>query len=139
MFLNFLKMFFITYLFLASGISIIITQSTIFESLRNAVERRSPFFGEGLNCPMCTGFWAGIFLSFLGISPAHLYIFPLLVPNLMPADFLYYFMHFSNGAIAAMLSWGYYNLIAFLQHKHIYDLIGNPNEGELEGEGVLND
>ena len=45
------------------GITFIITHSSIFEPIREFVERRSNFFGELLSCPMCSGFWVGFLLS----------------------------------------------------------------------------
>lgn len=116
-------MFFIAYLFATSGISIIITSSTIFKKFRNFVEQRSPFFGEGINCPLCMGFWAGIFLSLWGISPAHLYIYPECMSLFINDKIVYYFIFILNGCISSMLSWGFYNLIEFMQHKHVYDYL----------------
>ena len=47
------------------GLTIIITQSTLFSPFREFIERRSSFFGDLIECPMCTGFWVGLFMSFL--------------------------------------------------------------------------
>ena len=47
------------------GITIIITQSSIFEKPREVFSNMGDFFDELIHCPMCMGFWVGIFLSFL--------------------------------------------------------------------------
>lgn len=114
-------MFFIIYMCICAGISIIISQSEIFDGIRNAIEKKSPFFGNGIKCPLCVGFWVGIFLSIIGISPAHLYIYPYIVGILKDWDF--YFMYFLNGPVSAVLSWAIFNLVEFLQKKHLYDYL----------------
>lgn len=48
------------------GITIILTQSSIFESLRNKVSKGSELLEELVNCPMCVGFWVGFVLHFVG-------------------------------------------------------------------------
>ena len=47
------------------GITIIITQSSIFEKPREVFSNMGDFFDELIHCPMCMGFWVGIFLSLL--------------------------------------------------------------------------
>lgn len=42
------------------GISIIITRTAIFERIREFVSTRSYFFGELINCTVCTSFWVGV-------------------------------------------------------------------------------
>ena len=49
--------------FAAVGMTIIVTQSGLFEGIRLYIEKRSSFFGELFSCPMCFGFWAGVFIS----------------------------------------------------------------------------
>ncbi len=120
-------MFLIAYLFTSAGISIIITQGNIFERTRSLIEKISPFFGEAISCPMCVGFWVGIFLALLGVSPAHVYLFPFIESTAISNKAIYYFMYFLDGPISSMLSWGFYNLIDFLQKKHIYDLLDKDN------------
>ena len=45
------------------GFTIIVTQSSLFESLRNYISSKSSFLGELINCPLCFGFWAGVIMS----------------------------------------------------------------------------
>jgi len=47
------------------GITFLITHSSIFEPVREFIGRRSDFFGELVNCPMCSGFWVGFFISII--------------------------------------------------------------------------
>ena len=51
------------YFILASwGMTQIIVYGSIFESLREWISERSFWLGTLIHCPMCTGFWAGVFL-----------------------------------------------------------------------------
>jgi hypothetical protein len=45
------------------GISMVITQSKIFQPIRNLVSNASKFLGDMINCIMCFGFWVGLLLS----------------------------------------------------------------------------
>tara|TARA_B100000579_G_C22837656_1_gene859715 strand:+ start:2070 stop:2357 length:288 start_codon:yes stop_codon:yes gene_type:complete len=47
------------------GITMIITQSSLFERLRDWVFVRSKTLGELINCPMCLGVWVGLIMSFV--------------------------------------------------------------------------
>ena len=49
--------------FASVGMTIIVTQSGLFEGLRGYIDSKSSFFGELFSCPMCFGFWAGVFMS----------------------------------------------------------------------------
>ena len=46
------------------GITIIITQSSLFQKLRAWVYFYSNFLGELVSCPMCLGVWVGLIMSF---------------------------------------------------------------------------
>ena len=48
---------------MAYGMTTIIVYGSIFEGLRNWIQKRSKFFGELINCPLCTSTWVGFFLS----------------------------------------------------------------------------
>ena len=48
---------------LCYSISIIVTGATVFEPLRKKVGEKNDFLGQLLSCPMCFGFWVGIFLN----------------------------------------------------------------------------
>ena len=47
------------------GITIILTQSSLFERLRDWVSSYSEKLGELVNCPMCMGVWVGFIMSFI--------------------------------------------------------------------------
>lgn len=52
------------------GISAIVTNSKIFESLRDVAEKHSPNFWMYLtSCMQCFPFWAGVFVSFVIGAP----------------------------------------------------------------------
>ena len=40
----------------------ILVYGTIFENQRNWIMEKSDWFGTLIHCPMCTGFWVGVFL-----------------------------------------------------------------------------
>lgn len=44
----------------AYGMTFIIVYGSIFNKIRP--KKDSGFFGKLLNCPLCTGFWCGVFL-----------------------------------------------------------------------------
>lgn len=48
-----------------SGLTIIMSAGNIFESTRNFISNKNKFFGELVSCPMCLGFWVGLFFGFL--------------------------------------------------------------------------
>ena len=47
------------------GITIILTQSSLFERLRDWVSSFSDKLGELVNCAMCMGVWVGFIMSFI--------------------------------------------------------------------------
>tara|TARA_Y100000114_G_C11741324_1_gene319090 strand:+ start:1375 stop:1689 length:315 start_codon:yes stop_codon:yes gene_type:complete len=51
------------YFILASwGMTQILVYGSIFEKHRYWIAERSDWFGTLIHCPMCTGFWVGVFL-----------------------------------------------------------------------------
>ena len=44
-----------------------LTQILCYGSILNSIRPKTGFFGELFKCPMCTGFWVGVFLC--GVSP----------------------------------------------------------------------
>jgi hypothetical protein len=49
--------------FIAYGMTTIIVYGSIFEGPRTWITKHSKFFGELINCPLCTATWVGFFLS----------------------------------------------------------------------------
>lgn len=43
------------------GLTIIITQSFLFEEIREWISKWGTYAEEFINCPMCVGFWVGFF------------------------------------------------------------------------------
>jgi hypothetical protein len=52
-------------LFSFSGITLIITSSTIMSYFRDTFSRLGHYAEEMIHCPMCTGFWIGLIMSFV--------------------------------------------------------------------------
>ena len=59
----------IYWILVSFGLTTIVSISKIFKPVRAWVGARSSFLGELLACSMCTGFWAGVFLSLTYFSP----------------------------------------------------------------------
>ena len=53
-----------------AGITIVITTSKLVKPVREAVSRKSLFFGKLLSCALCTGVWIGLAFYCL---PEHMY------------------------------------------------------------------
>jgi len=49
--------------FMAYGMTTILVFGSIFDGLRTWIGKHSKFFGELINCPLCTSTWVGFFLS----------------------------------------------------------------------------
>lgn len=49
--------------FIAYGLTSILVWGSIFEKPRNWIISNSGFFGELIQCTLCTGTWVGFFLS----------------------------------------------------------------------------
>lgn len=40
-------------------------------NVKSVLQRENQFFGKLITCPLCFGFWCGVFWGFLGWSPAN--------------------------------------------------------------------
>lgn len=49
------------------GLVLVITSSTMTLGFRKWAAERSEFWGHGLECPMCVGFWAGFLTGSIGL------------------------------------------------------------------------
>ena len=90
------------FLSLSYSISNIITQSKIFEGVRNFIGSVSSFFGDMFHCMMCIGFWVGMFLSFF-LPISCLYI----VGNNV------WIGHFFDACIGSGIAWSFHCVIDY--------------------------
>ena len=61
----------------AYGMSNILVYGSIFENLRDKIIIKSDFFGDLIQCMMCTSTWVGFFFSLVFFSPtAELVLIP---------------------------------------------------------------
>jgi len=61
----------------AYGMSNILVYGSIFENLRDKIIIKSDFFGDLIQCMMCTSTWVGFFFSLAFFSPtADLVVIP---------------------------------------------------------------
>ncbi len=64
------------------GMTQILVYGTIFENQRDWVMQKSNWLGTLIHCPMCTGFWVGVFL--FGINGfTELFTFEYNIANLL--------------------------------------------------------
>ena len=64
------------------GLTQILVYGSIFEKQREYILERSEWFGKLVHCPMCTGFWVGVFL--FGINEfTELFTFDYNIANLL--------------------------------------------------------
>ena len=54
---------FLVWIFTLMGITIIVTQSSIFNAIRQKIAKLNSYLGMLVSCPLCFSFWAGLFLS----------------------------------------------------------------------------
>jgi len=98
------------------GITILISAASIFEDLRTSIKNKSEFFGELISCPMCLGFWVGMFFGFVGME------FPPVV----------------LGGIVSLMSWILYNLGDALNSGSVYmmHLISKDQSTHIESDDI---
>tara|TARA_R110000824_G_scaffold57118_11_gene155680 strand:+ start:945 stop:1259 length:315 start_codon:yes stop_codon:yes gene_type:complete len=59
----------LTWIIAAYGITNILVYGSIFENLRDKIIIKSDFFGDLIQCMMCTSTWVGFFFSLTFFSP----------------------------------------------------------------------
>ena|SRR6056300_1742554 len=93
--------------FMAYGMTTIIVYGSIFEKLRVWIGRHSKFFGELINCPLCTSTWVGFFLSAtLGSISSELFA-------------IGYLGIFFDGLFTAGVVWAINSVIEFFEESRI--------------------
>ena len=92
---------------MAYGMTTIIVYGSIFEGLRNWIQKRSKFFGELINCPLCTSTWVGFFLSLtLGSISSELFD-------------IGYIGIFYDGVFTAGAVWALNSIVEFFEESRI--------------------
>jgi len=97
------------FILITFGITNILIDSYIFIFLRNFANKYSPkFFGELLSCPMCTGFWIGIFVGLTGYDT-------LFFEDILPHNWIikYPLTWLFLGAIGSGTSYLIYNIVDY--------------------------
>ena len=90
----------------------IMSMGQIFEPLRESIALRSEKAGKFVRCPMCLGFWVGLFWSILGMGVLGVPMFTTRVP----VDWGYVEAwslagkYFADGCIASGTTWILYVL-----------------------------
>lgn len=107
----------------------IITQSEIFRPLRDWCDKVSHFLGSLFSCPMCMGFWVGVFWSCINVSPTLFFL----------KDMLYidYLKFLADGIIASGMSWIIHNAVSLMmdiknaQKGRILELIEEMEDNNI--------
>lgn len=94
------------YILLIYGHTTIITQSEIFEPIRNWADKVSHFLGSLFSCPMCMGFWVGVFWSVMNQSPAHIFF--------QEVYYIEYFKYLMDGIIGTAIAWTIHSVVSLL-------------------------
>jgi len=94
----------ILFLCCSFGMTHIITRSTIFEPVRDFMQKKSEdFFGVLFTCPTCMGFWVGVFIC--------LFLFqPIVLTNWLSSAFV-------SGCIASGFSTFTFAMLSLIDSK----------------------
>ena len=65
---------FIIFLLATIGLTLIITQSYIFKTIREKAQKINSSLGKLFRCPMCMGFWCGCLIKTLLLIYYHQFI-----------------------------------------------------------------
>lgn len=101
------------------GITIIITSGAIFDSLRKVISEKSESSGRLINCPMCTGFWIGLIVGFVGMP---IDISPIILAG-----------------IVAVLSWSTYTVVDYFATKSVWYAIKTVRHSEKSSSSKPDD
>jgi hypothetical protein len=92
--------------FIAYGMTSIIVWGSIFESTRSWIIRKSKFFGDLVQCTLCTSTWVGFFMS-------------LTLGSISSGYFQSYFFinFFFDGMFTAGSVWAINSIIEYFEEK----------------------
>ena len=96
------------WVFIAYGMSTIITAGSIFEKPRSWIIQRSTFWGSFITCMLCIPTWVGFFLSFAlgGLTNEYFTVSP-------------YISWFFDGMFTAGAVWAINSFIEFFEESRI--------------------
>lgn len=129
-----LLLFVLLFLGITLSLTLLITKSYIFETIRNFLMRISPnFVGVLFSCPQCTGFWIGVLVGII-INPVYPFIIAFLTPNLIIFKGLIYVISVVfSGAISSGFAYSMDILFDYLtattelaelqKKKYMYDML----------------
>ena len=148
-----LLLLFVIYLMVSYGVTLIITQGTIFEGLRNFLHKYNPnFLGMLVSCVMCAGFWVGIFVSIF-LNPVFPFIINFIAINnlLILKTISFIISIIFCGGLASGFCWLIQTIVDYLQTKTslaelemkniTYELLKDVSENEASEfkNGILYD
>ena len=87
----------------AYGMSQILVYGSIFQNLRDRLIRNSKFFGELIQCMMCTSTWVGLFFSLAFYSPTE-------TMTMIPYTHVFF-----DGMLASGSVWGINSIIEWFE------------------------
>jgi hypothetical protein len=92
--------------FMAYGMTSIIVWGSIFENARNWIKGKSKFFGDLINCTLCTSTWVGFFMSFLLGSISSVYFETYAIVNV-----------FFDGMFTAGIVWAINSIVEYYEEN----------------------
>jgi len=95
----------IIWILIAYATSLIIVEGSIFDGPRERIAEKSDFFGNLLNCIMCTSTWVGFFYSITIWSPSS-----SLFTNCHPLSYI-----FLDGMIACGGAWIINSMVTYFK------------------------
>lgn len=104
----------------AAGVTIIVTQSSLFLPLRTYLKRWE-YPGKLIKCPMCFGFWAGVLLSLLGLSLVRVstaladFSLTIALGPWKIGDWPWWVVAWVDGAASSAFCWITHVILSFLQ------------------------
>lgn len=103
------------------GVTTIITKSEIFSPIRETLDTghntlKSNFFGFLIGCPLCVGFWVGVFQSLMFFSPVF-EGFGLETFSILYYIFLRTFSIILDGALVGGIVWSIHIYLDLMQSK----------------------
>jgi prepilin signal peptidase PulO-like enzyme (type II secretory pathway) len=116
----------LVFLIISYGFSNIVVTSEIMSKFRK-VFSYIPIFGGAVNCMMCFGFWVGVILSFIVVSP---------VQNILLSENGELFNKIINPVLTGFISSGF-SWIVYVLDNFLFSKSSQEEQEENDGQVIL--